>query len=88
MTREITLTNSGDSNIEWRLESDSRLFNPTTSGGTLPPNSSARVKITFSRSNLVEGDYLGTLSVIGNEEIYYIDLRGSVEVAPIAGMLD
>jgi len=83
MTREITLTNSGDSNIEWRLESDSSLFNPTTPRGTLPPNSSTRVKVTFSRSNLVEGDYLGTLSVIGNEEIYSIDLRGSVEVAPI-----
>ncbi len=81
-TREITLTNSGDTAIGWTMGTDSDLYASTVPSGTLPANSSTSVKIIFERANLNEGDYAGTLTINGDGENYGVELTGSVEVAP------
>jgi hypothetical protein len=81
-TREITLTNSGDTAIGWTMGTDSDLYASTVPSGTLPANSSTSVKIIFERANLYEGDYAGTLTINGDGENYGVELTGSVEVAP------
>ncbi|MDG2301266.1 MAG: sigma-70 family RNA polymerase sigma factor [Acidimicrobiales bacterium] len=81
-TREITLTNSGDTAIGWTMGTDSDVYASTVPSGTLPPDSSTRVKIIFERANLNEGDYAGTLTINGDGENYGVELTGSVEVAP------
>ena len=80
--REITLTNTGETSVEWTMGSNTNQYDPTIYGGTLSPNSSTSIKIVFARSNLTEGDYNGVLSVSGDGEEYLVDLTGSVEVAP------
>jgi hypothetical protein len=82
-TREITLTNSGGSSFGWTMATDSNRYDPATTEGVLPPNSSTSVKIIFQRSNLSEGDYLGTLSIVGNGETISVNLTGSVEIPPL-----
>ncbi len=81
-TREITLTNSGDTSVEWTMDTDSDEYQSTVSNGTLPPDSSTSVKIIFERHNLSEGDYAGTLTVNGDGETYNVGLTGSAEIAP------
>ena len=81
-TREITLTNSGDTAIGWTMGTDSDVYASTVPSGTLPANSSTSVKIIFERANLNEGDYAGTLTINGDGENYGVELTGSVEVAP------
>ena len=81
-TREITLTNSGDTAIGWTMGTDSDVYASTVPSGTLPPDSSTSVKIIFERANLNEGDYAGTLTINGDGENYGVELTGSVEVAP------
>jgi len=81
-TREITLTNSGGSSFGWTMAFDSNPFASATREGVLPPNSSTSVRIIFQRSNLSEGDYLGTLSIVGDGETISVDLTGSVEIPP------
>ena len=82
-SREITLTNAGETEIEWTMATDTTHYYPTVTGGTLAANSSTSVKIIFERSNLSEDDYSGILSVAGDGEVYAVDLTGSVEVAPV-----
>ena len=81
--REITLTNTGETSVEWTIASDTNQYDPTITGGILSPNSSTSIKIVFSRSNLTEGDHNGGLLVSGDGEVYSVGLTGSVEVAPV-----
>ena len=81
-TREITLTNSGNTTVEWSMDTDKDEYQSTVPNGSLPPGSSTSVKIIFERNNLSEGDYIGTLTVTGDGETYDVDLTGSVETAP------
>ncbi len=82
-SREITLTNSGETSVEWTMDTNLNAYESTVSSGTLPPESSTSVKIIFERNNLSEGDYIGTLIINGDGQTYEVDLTGSVENRPI-----
>ena len=64
------------------MDTDKDEYQSTVPNGSLPPGSSTSVKIIFERNNLIEGDYIGTLTVTGDGETYDVDLTGSVETAP------
>ena len=76
------MTNSGDTAVEWTMETNSDAYESTVPSGTLPPDTSTSVKIIFERNGLSEGDYIGTLTINGDEATYDIDLTGSVENRP------
>ncbi len=76
------MTNSGDTAVEWTMETNSDAYEATVPSGTLPPDTSTSVKVIFARNGLSEGDYLGTLTINGDEATYDIGLTGSVEIKP------
>jgi hypothetical protein len=78
----VAIGNSGGQGMGWTTSSDNALVSATPSG-LLAPGTQAAVDITITRTGLIEGDYVGTVSVLGAGRAVPITVRWRVERAPV-----
>ena len=82
-TRELVISNDGDSPINWVISVQGSQFETTVDSGQIQGDTSTAIKIIFNRQQAIEGNYEGVLILEGENQVIRIDLLAEVEIPPI-----
>ncbi|MCE9622473.1 MAG: sigma-70 family RNA polymerase sigma factor [Actinomycetia bacterium] len=81
----LHIRNTGDVAFAWSVTGDATPFTIANGGGTLQPGGDQTLTLAISRTNLVEGDYERSITIVPNSGAapVKVALRARVERAPV-----
>ncbi|HEX6292737.1 MAG TPA: carboxypeptidase regulatory-like domain-containing protein [Herpetosiphonaceae bacterium] len=65
-TKLLSLSNTGDRDLNWSISSDAAWLSASPTSGSLAPSASSKIAVTLSAADLQAGVYNGTLTITSN----------------------
>ena len=82
-SRELIISNDSDSPINWTIAVEGKRFGSTANEGRIDANGRLPLKILFERTQPVEGDFNGVLTIEGNGQLIQVNLSAQIEIPPV-----
>ncbi len=82
-SRELIISNDSDSPINWTIAVEGKRFGSTANEGRIDANGRLPLKILFERTQPVEGDFNGVLTLEGNGQLIQVNLSAQIEIPPV-----
>ena len=82
-SRELIISNDSDSPINWTIAVEGKRFGSTANEGIIDANGRLPLKILFERTQPVEGDFNGVLTLEGNGQLIQVNLSAQIEIPPV-----
>ena len=82
-SRELIISNDSDSPINWTIAVEGKRFGSTANEGRIDANGRLPLKIIFERTQPVEGDFNGVLTLEGNGQLIQVNLSAQIEIPPV-----
>ena len=82
-SRELIISNDSDSPINWNIAVEGKRFGSTANEGRIDANGRLPLKILFERTQPVEGDFNGVLTLEGNGQLIQVNLSAQIEIPPV-----
>ena len=82
-SRELIISNDSDSPINWTIAVEGKRFGSTANEGRIDANGRLPLKILFERTQPVEGDFNGVLTLEGNGQFIQVNLSAQIEIPPV-----
>ncbi len=82
-SRELIISNDSDSPINWTIVVEGKRFGSTVREGIIDANGRFPIKILFGRTQPVEGDFNGVLTIEGNGQLIQVNLSAQIEIPPV-----
>ncbi|MEC7366654.1 MAG: RNA polymerase sigma factor [Actinomycetota bacterium] len=82
-SRDLIISNDSDSPINWTIAVEGKRFGSTANEGRIDANGRLPLKILFERTQPVEGDFNGVLTIEGNGQLIQVNLSAQIEIPPV-----